>query len=244
MAKFGRSFGLRGLLLGARSKKHWPHEFEVTVRGVPYPFHIRPKTSDVPTFAQIFEHREYDVELNREPLTIIDAGANIGLSAIYFANRFPNAKIIAIEPETSNFAMLKHNVAPYQNVTPIQAALWDDDGEIEVVDVGIGHWGFQARTAGASETVCHRVPAFTVRSIMERFEMSHVDVLKVDIEGAEKEVMDASANWIDDISMLIIELHDRLKPGCTQALQQATANRFAKEWQLVENLYLARNGVA
>ena len=244
MTKFGRLFGLRRLLLGSLSKKHWPTEFEVAVRDVAHPFLMRPMTSDVMTFQQIFELREYDVELNREPDTIIDAGANIGLSAIYFANRFPKAKIIAIEPEASNFAVLKRNTQAYKNVTAIQAALWDANGEIEVVDVGIGHWGFQARAAEQSETICHRVPAFTVKAIMSRFGMTHVDVLKIDIEGAEKEVMDASADWIDNVSMLAIELHDRLKPGCTESLQRATTGRFQKEWQNGENLYLARNGIA
>ena len=70
------------------------------------------------------------------PPVIIDAGANVGLSAVFYANRFPNARIIAIEPEPSNYEMLKRNVVPYSNVTPVQAALWKENGPLRLFDTG------------------------------------------------------------------------------------------------------------
>lgn len=88
-----------------------------------FPFVLRFPSSDPDTFEQIFVSNEYDFLVETQPQIIVDAGANIGLASIYFANNYPEAKIIAIEPEQSNFELLKKNVAPYPNIIPLQAAL-------------------------------------------------------------------------------------------------------------------------
>ena len=80
----------------------------------------------------------YDSGFRPAPRVVVDAGANIGLSTVFFANKFPQAKIVAIEPEPSNFAMLRDNVAPYPNVTPVQAALWKEDRGARPVRYGEG----------------------------------------------------------------------------------------------------------
>ena len=64
-----------------------------------------------------------------------------GFASIYFANKYPGAKIIAIEPEQSNFELLKDNIAPYPNIIPIQAALWHKNEEINLIDPGLGKSG-------------------------------------------------------------------------------------------------------
>jgi len=68
--------------------------------------------------------------VSTEPDVIVDAGANIGLASICFANKYANATIIAVEPEQSNFELLEENVAPYPNIVPVQAALWYEDSEV------------------------------------------------------------------------------------------------------------------
>ncbi len=70
---------------------------------------VRPKTSDFSTFRQIFMDHEYDFKLLDVPNIIVDAGANIGLASLFFAQRFPSAKIFALEPDHSNFEMLMKN---------------------------------------------------------------------------------------------------------------------------------------
>jgi FkbM family methyltransferase len=72
------------------------------------------------------------------PPVIIDAGANVGLCAVFYANRFPDARIIAIEPEPSNYEMLKKNTAPYPNITTVHAALWKENGPLRLFDTGEG----------------------------------------------------------------------------------------------------------
>ncbi len=110
---------------------------------------MRLNTSDFPTFDQVFIQQEYDFDISRAPKVIVDAGANIGLASIYFANKYPDAKIIAIEPEQSNFKLLEMNVSPYPNVIPVQAALWNKNEDINLIDPGLGKWGFMTEIKNA-----------------------------------------------------------------------------------------------
>ena len=68
-----------------------------------HPITLRLFGSDIPTFKKIFIEQEYDINLLREPKSIIDAGVNVGFTSVYFANKYPDCRILAIEPEASNF---------------------------------------------------------------------------------------------------------------------------------------------
>ncbi len=237
-----RMFGLRGLSFAAQNKVlRTSREVAVVPPGVQHPVTLRLKTSDISTYEQVFENDEYDFSLNTPPRVIVDGGANIGLASIYFANRYPDAKIIAIEPEASNFSLLRRNVAAYPQITPVQAALWGKNTQLKLIDPGIGKWGFQtAENGSAHARTCHEVPALTIEHIMEEEGLGHIDILKLDIEGAEKEVFENATAWIDRIGVLIVELHDKLKPGSNRSFYNAT-NGFGLEWRQGENIYLARN---
>lgn len=208
-----------------------------------HPFRLRMLSSDVPTCWQVFIKQEYDFLVETQPKVIIDAGANIGLASIYFANKYPGAKIIAIEPELSNFELLKENVAPYPNVIPLQAALWHKNEEINLIDPGLGKWGFMTEMKNASENIvgdtCHTVEAMTVDKIMKEYHLDKIDILKVDIEGAEKEVFGNTLPWIEKVDALIIELHERMKSGCNRSFY-CGSNGFDNEWTQGENVYLSR----
>src|SRR5438128_6867077 len=85
---------------------------------------VRLNTSDVHALRAIFLDRELELALARRPQTIVDAGAFIGLSSLYFAWRYPNPKVIAIEPEKSNYELLLHNIDGWENIIAVRAALW------------------------------------------------------------------------------------------------------------------------
>ena len=80
--------------------------------GVKAPFKLRVPSTDVLTYMQVFLDNEYDFRAVERPQVIVDAGANIGLASILFANRYPQAEFLAIEPEHDNFNLLADNVAP------------------------------------------------------------------------------------------------------------------------------------
>ncbi len=210
---------------------------------VRHPFFLRMPSSDPWTLEQIFVRQEYDFDVARHPLSILDAGANIGLASIALANRFPRARIIAIEPEAGNFALLERNVAPYPNITPVRAALWHDNSTVTIVDPGLGHWGFMVRSGvrkRAPGNESSQVPAMTVDAIMQKYGLERIDILKMDIEGAEYEVFDDPSRWISKVGALIIELHDRIRPGCSRRFYSRTGG-FDREWQLGENVCLSRS---
>lgn len=194
------------------------------IEGIKYPVYVRIPTTDVSVLRQVLIERHYEFTLDPLPRTVIDAGANIGLSAVYFANRFPGAKIVAIEPEESNYKLLIRNIANYPNITPIRAALWKSNGVVSLVDPGAGSHGFQtAEKASDSGNQGDLVPATTVEQLMSHFGWSSVDLLKVDIEGSEKQVFECSRGWIDQVQVVMAELHDHLQDGCTTAFEAATS---------------------
>jgi FkbM family methyltransferase len=191
----------------------------------------------------VFIEQEYDFLVETQPKVIIDAGANIGLASIYFASKYPDAKIIAIEPEQSNFELLKENVAPYPHVVPIQAALWNKNEEINLIDPGSGKWGFMTEMKQPSKKIpsktCHTVMGTTIDKIMQDYSLTKIDILKIDIEGAEKEVFSDTSSWIGKVDAVIIELHERFKPGCNRSFYRGS-NGFDSEWSQGENMYLSR----
>jgi FkbM family methyltransferase len=207
--------------------------------GLPHPLHVRLKTSDLSTYVKIFLEREYDFELAAEPRVIVDAGANIGLASVWYANRYPRARIVALEPEPSNFRMLCVNVARYPAIVPLQTALWRSAGDVAVVDPGLGHWAFRTEEPGAAAPGSAAARALSVDALMRAHGIDRIDLLKVDIEGAEREVFADPSEWIGRVNSIAIELHDRMRPGCSRAVFAATGD-FAHEAWRGENLLLAR----
>ncbi|HME74088.1 MAG TPA: FkbM family methyltransferase [Mycobacterium sp.] len=236
---------MRGLLFALRSRvTHSIQLLEVIRPDCRHPIRLRVLSSDVPTYEQVFFDGEYDFSVKAPPKVVVDAGANIGLASIYFTNRYPQARIFAIEPEQSNFELLKANVAPYPNIVPIQAALWHRNEEINLVDPGLGKWGFMTDTKESSEglgATCQVVQAMTVDKIMADYGLPRIDILKIDIEGAEREVFSDTSAWIDKVDSVIIELHERMKVGCSRSFY-CGSNGFDQEWQQGENVYLSRGG--
>jgi FkbM family methyltransferase len=232
------ALGVRGVLLfvWATISRRQPL-CRVQFPGMRHPATVRIRTTDVSVLRQVLLERQYDVGLPFVPRYIIDAGANIGLAAVFFANKYPTATIVAVEPDESNFRILSRNVRPYPRIYPLRGALWRQDGELMLIDPGSGHHGFQTVDTGrASERSQPPVPAFTVASVMKGMNWLRVDLLKVDIEGAEKEVFEACDSWIDSIGACMIELHESIKPGCVMAFDRATgafSGRTTKDESLI-----------
>lgn len=236
--------GFSGLLYAIKAKvTNSTVFFKLNRQDCKYPFRLRIPSSDIPTYEQVFINQDYDFLVETQPKVIVDAGANIGLASIYFANKYPGAKIIAIEPEQSNFELLKENIAPYPNIIPIQAALWNKNEEINLIDPGLGKWGFMTEMKHPSGNLphnsCHTVIAMTIDKIMEDYKLTKIDILKIDIEGAEREVFSDTSSWIEKIDSIIIELHERMKEGCNRSFY-CNSNGFDNEWTQGENIYLSR----
>lgn len=234
-----RRGGARELTVAAlASLLRRPLPVRVRVPGTDRGVTLRLRTSDLWTFDEIFGRREYEVPLPPDTRTIIDAGANIGLASVYFAMRFPQARILALEPEPENFHWLCRNVAPFRGVVPVRAALWSEDTSLALSDPGRGAWAFQVG-ARTSERPNALVEGRTLPTLLREHGMEGVDVLKVDIEGAEAEVFAASGAWIEAVRSIVIELHEGAAPGCSDGFDRATSE-FPHRWRRGENLVVAR----
>jgi FkbM family methyltransferase len=203
---------------------------------VAYPISLRYPSTDLSTYKQVFEDFSYNFTLNQEPQIIVDAGANIGLASIYFANKYLNAKIISIEPEKSNFEMLKKNTANYKNIIPLNAALWNKNEEICIIDINRGNDSFQVGERQVSNS--QKINGFTIDKIMSMFDLQRIDLLKIDIEGAEKEVFGNPTAWIGNINTMAIELHERLRSGCNRSFYKGTDGYFSYEKLIGETVWL------
>lgn len=243
--KYRRWLGRQGLLYAVRTDLlHQTGEFQLWPRGYKAPLSLRLGTSDAMTFGEVITWNMYATRLRPPPRVIVDAGANIGLTAVYFANQFPAARILALEPENSNYALLCKNTAAYPQIIPIQAALWSSTTTLDLVDAVGRHSGFRTQTPDVADErpVVGQVAALDIPRLLADYQVAQIDLLKVDIECSEIEVFAGAAAWIDRVGVILIELHDRFKRGCALSFYTAVQD-FAVEWRRGAMVGVARQGL-
>ena len=150
------------------------------------------------------------VAKGRTPL-IVDAGANIGMSTVWLAERYPDARIFAIEPDNANYDLLAANTAVYgERVTAFNGGIWPEAGRLEIENPDAGAQHFRTReTSGPS---AGGVEAVTVPNILKRTGAEAILYMKVDIEGAQKELFARNTDWVAKAHLISIELDDWLLP--------------------------------
>jgi FkbM family methyltransferase len=218
----------------------------VRVPGLRSTLELRARTSDVKVFDQVFVEREHDIKsVTGSAMTIVDAGANVGFSSVFFATEYPQARVIAIEPEKSNYEQLVRNAAAYPNIVPVHAALWSTRGVVRIANPDAQEWAFRVDAVNSGQAVA-TIPAVAVSDVIAQYGLKHVDILKIDIEGAETEVFGASAaDWLPRVGHIMIELHDYLKPGCSTATRGAVERAgFTHTMQHGEYTVFSRKSLA
>jgi FkbM family methyltransferase len=181
--------------------------YVIKVPGYPNPVTIRGGNgSDGFAFYQILAMKDFDIFDFRSPRFIIDCGANIGMSSLYFLNRYPTVKIVAIEPDPDTFEICKINLAPYADrVVLIQGAVWSACGRV-CLEKGELEWNSHVRNADGQNEAS--VDAYDVPALIEKGGGGPVDLLKVDIEGGEAEVFrSGTRDWLSQIHNMAIEFH-------------------------------------
>lgn len=202
------------------------------------PFYLRPKTSDAHVFEHVFLDTEYELKIQGlDPRLIIDGGANIGSTSVYFANLFPNATIIAVEPDAHNYSILLRNTKPYANIVPVQGAIWNYNTSLKIQNPNDASWSFRMEEA-ANTGNGELIKAYTVSDLIHMSKKDKVDILKLDIEGGEKELFDSNYEiWLDKVHIVIAELHDRLVEGCSNSFYKAITKyrfkQFLKGWNVI-----------
>jgi FkbM family methyltransferase len=196
-------------------------------------FWVRTRDSDFLVFLHVFGEREMDVELPVPPRLIVDAGAYVGYSTCYYAQRYPTSKVVAIEPVPANADLLEKHCTGLPQVTIERAALWPKLGTVAVHDPGERSWGFQMREAGTDTAT---VPTITIPEILRRTGEPRVSLLKLDIEGAEEALFRENAEeWLSRVDVILVELHG---PACTRAMEAAIAGKQIQRVSLGEKVLL------
>jgi FkbM family methyltransferase len=203
---------------------------KVTIHGVEV--EVRPNAPDLHVADKTLGGEFDDVLLLVRPLKhnfIIDAGGYIGTVAIMLARAFPEATVVTVEPSRENFAVLKKNTARYSNIIPLNAAIGPVEGRASFYDHADGPWGYSllANTIQTAEKLkfLHEVEVVTISQIFQKFRATGADLLKLDIEGSEKQLLQDCPSWIPQVRVIAAELHDWIQEGCQDAFRSATRGR-------------------
>lgn len=173
---------------------------------------------------------------------VLDAGANIGASALFFCLTYPRAHVLALEPERANFELLRRNCGGL-DVEALCAGIAATAGVASLLDPGLGEWGYRTvREAGARSGV----PLYAASDLvsMKTREGFEPFIAKIDIEGGESELFSCATGWVDAFPLLIIELHDQMLPGQanSQNFLKCMAKRDRDFVYSGENVFSFRNG--
>lgn len=198
------------------------------LNGIAHTIHLRSIRADMQSFVNTF----IDTYLDKKPyLTdakfVIDAGANIGFTAILFANWWPQCKIISIEPDKENYELTLKNTLSYSNITVLNGGLWNKEVKLRI-EAGQED-GFVVREVNSDQTQIkseNLTLGISIDQLLKNYNISQIDFLKMNIEGSEKEIFSENyQTWLPQTKTMLIELHDGKNAGCSKAVFSAV-NQF------------------
>jgi FkbM family methyltransferase len=193
---------------------------ELRIPDIPYPIALRPATSDWYVMEQVFIDREYSLSgwqdharaLNacyerilaqgKVPI-IVDCGAHVGLATLWFARQFPRARIFSVEPANENFELLRRNASSNPNVVPINAAIWDRETWVDLINAQEQPWAWTMQESDSGQ-----IPTVTINALMQREPDGVPLLVKIDIEGGEIALFRSNIEWIERTPLIVLELHD------------------------------------
>jgi FkbM family methyltransferase len=189
----------------------------------------RPGTTDWTTLLGVFEHGYHmpPVAL-KSPTCIVDLGLNVGFTASHFAQIYPAARVIGVEMDEKNFKCAVANTAPWKDrLTLFNAAIWSSDGEL-AYEANCREDSYHVSTAGAgaSQTALKKVKSISMQTLLKTCGVNSVDFVKMDVEGAEKELLlTGSLDWLKCVKSIKIEIHEQDQyPLYVKALQSVGFN--------------------
>ena len=181
---------------------------------------IRGRSTDWVTFRQCFINQHYAAStLPKTAKVIIDLGANVGFSAVFFRNLYPDALIVCVEPERHNYEILRKNTKSDQQCLLMHGAISTTDGYMRVSNPHAVQNSY--RYEQTTETDERRIAAIKMSSLLQRVQITGIDILKVDIEGYEWELFSGDIGWLDVVKLVLCETHEDLRPGVTSVLRDA-----------------------
>jgi FkbM family methyltransferase len=163
--------------------------------------------SQLRVLTEVYADDSYAVDGLSDPRTIVDLGANVGLAVLYFKARWPDARVIAVEPHPETFRRLQENTRHLQGVQLVNAAITKTSGPVALF---VGERSTASSLQPTADRLDHHdVAGLSLDDLAEQWSIDHVDLLKLDIEGAEGEVL-VGSKLLDRARRVVFEFHHGL----------------------------------
>jgi len=181
--------------------------YSLKMEGVHRNIFLRTYDGDIQIFYEIFWRSAYSLPpaIFIEARTIVDLGAHAGLAALYFRMQSPNAKIYAVEADELNYGILLKNLQvgiESGQVFALHAAIARENGTMYL----------QRSILSYNNTVSESVTGLSIRGIsmeqlLDDYQITMIDILKIDIEGAETDLFSMGTAWLRKVRNILIEIH-------------------------------------
>jgi FkbM family methyltransferase len=184
---------------------------------------LRSHTTDISVLNEVVVWKSYETlvgALEGEPELILDLGANIGLASRWFLRLFPTARLISVEPDAGNLAVLRHNLAGYGDRSTVVGAAIGARSRRVALRRDRGEFGFAISELDAPDDDGD-ADVVTMASLVGEVPGT-IDLLKCDIEGAERELFEDCSDWLPRVQLASVECH--LPFGETNLLDLLRAN--------------------
>ncbi len=153
---------------------------------------------------------EYYIPNMKTPKMILDIGANIGVSTLFFKSIFPEAKIYAVEPFPENVDLLRENIKGIDGLTIIDKGLGEKDGYkiyyFSDTETNFGGGTFQK--IGHNPEKKYNLEVMSFKTLINKYNIDKIDLIKIDTEGSEYEILtNIPSEVFNDVSYIVGELH-------------------------------------
>lgn len=201
-----------GTLSGFYRSRSGVRRIRARFRGQVHTLYVRGGTLDAAIFEQVLcEGSEYLLPGDAEPAVIFDIGANIGAAAVYFAARYPRARVYCFEPLPENVELLRRNVAPFgDRVSVVPMGLGETPGSFEYQrsDDPANFGGGTFHNVGCAPGSTIHLPVTTLSTFCLNNRIDRINVIKIDTEGAERSVLAGMpADLLANVQIILGELH-------------------------------------
>ena len=214
---------------------------------------------DFLTLKQIFYHEEYNLKRlkrfkdirnylienksNNKKNLILDCGGNIGLASRYFDAIIDNSKIICIEPEKKNFELSKRN--NNSNIIFLNCAVGSQNTSGKLIDPGLGNFAY--RITEKNDENIENIEIKTISKLLDEYTNINISplLIKIDIEGFEKNLFETNLEWIEKFPIIIIEIHDWMMPKQNISSNFLKAiSKYDRDFVFIgENIYSISNKI-
>ena len=200
-----RALGLSGALGVVQKKLGGAKSVQVRVKNIPQPIWARMNNSDLPTLAEVLCSPECEVDLLWSPRTVLDLGANIGLAAIKLKRQFPDATLIAVEPDPDSAQVCRANLSSMDGAVVLEMAIGWGGGTVRCTNPEAPSISRRFESCDVGDRGAIQV--ISIRQVLDQYQCHSPVLVKMDIEGAEDSCFEHSGSWLSLVQGVLVEAH-------------------------------------